>query len=220
MMLPVFLYQLCMILNCLLNFLRFNADVPLRGGCGTVLKEPLHQRYVKAVCVVDFRCVPLAEAVGTDTLVPQVIADNVKLLLHRPFCDGKHKVVPADAVPQTVIFHVLLNHQRNREDTLLSCLLLHHFQAEAVAIPYHITEPQLQNVTDTQAQVPFQHKGCCDTLIGAAAGEPFPHGLDDFFVLLRGQSLGFLVHGYASNSESSYLCAAFVRLLRVAGGTH
>ena len=63
------LYQLCMILNCLLNFLRLNADVPLCGGCGTVLKEPPHQCYVKAVCVVDFRCVPLAEAVGTDTLV-------------------------------------------------------------------------------------------------------------------------------------------------------
>ena len=47
------LYQLCMILNCLLNFLRLNTDVLLRGGCGTVLKEPLHQRYVKAVCVVD-----------------------------------------------------------------------------------------------------------------------------------------------------------------------
>ena len=84
------LYQLCMILNCLLNSLWLNADVPLRSGCGTVLKEPLHQRYVKAVCVVDFRCVPLAETVGTDTLVPQVIADNVKLLLHCPFCDGKH----------------------------------------------------------------------------------------------------------------------------------
>jgi hypothetical protein len=33
-------------LNCLLNFLRFDADVSLRGGCGTVLKEPLYQRYV------------------------------------------------------------------------------------------------------------------------------------------------------------------------------
>lgn len=65
------LYQLCMILNCLLNSLWLNADVPLRSGCGTVLKEPLHQRYVKAVCVVDFRCVPLAEAMGTDTLAPR-----------------------------------------------------------------------------------------------------------------------------------------------------
>ena len=209
-----------MILNCLLNLLRFDADVSLRGGCGTVLKEPLHQCYVKAVCVVDFRCVPLAEAVGTDTLVPQIVADNVKLFLHGPFGDGKHKVVPADAVSQTVILHVLLNDQRNREDTPLSCLLLHHFQSETVAIPNHITGAQFENVADAQAQVSFQHKSCCDTLIGAAAGEPFPHGLDDFFVLLCGQRLGFLVHGCPSNSESSYLCAALVRLLRVAGGIH
>ena len=105
-----------MILNCLLNFLWLNADVPLRGGCGTVLKEPLHQRYVKAVCVVDFCCVPFAETVGTDTLVPQIVADNAKLLLHCPLCDRKHKVIPADAIPQTVILHVLLN-VTERSDT-------------------------------------------------------------------------------------------------------
>jgi len=70
-----------MILNCLLNLLRLNADVPLCGDCAAVLKEPLHQCYVKAVCVVDFRCVPLAEAVGTDTLVPQIIADKLQLQL-------------------------------------------------------------------------------------------------------------------------------------------
>ena len=37
-----FLYQLYVILNCLLDFLRLNADVPLRGSCAAVLKEPLH----------------------------------------------------------------------------------------------------------------------------------------------------------------------------------
>ena len=187
-------YQICMILYCLFDLLRFNANVSLCGTCTAMLKKPLHKCYIVAIGIVDLRCVPFAEAVGTDTLVPQVIADNVKLLLHRPFCDRKHKVVPTDAVSQTVILHVLLNDQRNREDTPLSCLLLHHFQSEAVAIPNHITKPQLQKVTDTLAQVTFLHKGCCDTLIGAAAGEPYPHGLDDFFVLLRGQSLGFLIH--------------------------
>ena len=116
-----------MILNCLLNFLRLNADVPLRGGCTAVLKEPLHQCYVKAIGIVDFGCVPFAEAVGTDTLVPQIITDNVKLLLHCPLCDRKHKVIPADAVSQTVVLHVLLNDQRNSEDTLFPRLLLHHF---------------------------------------------------------------------------------------------
>ena len=59
-----------MILNCLLNSLRLNADVSLGGGCTAVLQEPLYQRNIEAVGIVDFRSVPLAEAVGADTLVP------------------------------------------------------------------------------------------------------------------------------------------------------
>ena len=71
-----------MFLDCLLNFLWLNADISLGGGGTAVLKESLHECYVKAVCILDFRCVPLAETVGADTLVPQIMADNVKLLLH------------------------------------------------------------------------------------------------------------------------------------------
>ena len=66
----VALYQLCMILNCLLNSLRLNADIPLGGGSGTMLQKPLHQRNIEAVGLVYLRCIPLAETVGTDTLVP------------------------------------------------------------------------------------------------------------------------------------------------------
>lgn len=159
------LYQLCMVLNCLLNSLGFDADVPLGGGSGTVLQQSLDKGNVEPVFVVDFRCIPLAEAVGTDAINVQIVAHDFQLLLDCPFCDGKHKVVPTDAVSQTVILHVLLNDQWNREDTPLSCLLLYYFQPEAVAIPNHITEPQLQNVTDTQAQVAFQNKGCCDSKV-------------------------------------------------------
>ena len=79
------LQELSMVLDCRFDLLRLDADVPLRGGGGTMLQQPLHQRYVKAVCVVDFRCIPLAEAVGTDTLVPQVIAHDFQLLLDCPF---------------------------------------------------------------------------------------------------------------------------------------
>ena len=57
------------------------------------------------------------------------ITENVKLLLHGPFCDWKHQVVPADSISQTVILHILLNHHRNWEDPPLSCFLFHHFQA-------------------------------------------------------------------------------------------
>ena len=69
-----------MILNCLLNPLRFNADVPLRGGSTAVLKEPLHQCYVKAVGVVDFRCVPLAETVDADIRISMISRNCSKAL--------------------------------------------------------------------------------------------------------------------------------------------
>ena len=59
-----------MILNCLLDPLRFNADVPLRGGGGTVLQKPLHQGNIEAVGLVYLRGIPLAETVGADALVP------------------------------------------------------------------------------------------------------------------------------------------------------
>jgi len=58
------------ILNCLLNSLRLNTDIPLRGGGGTVLQKPLHQGNIEAVGLVYLRGIPLAETVGADALVP------------------------------------------------------------------------------------------------------------------------------------------------------
>lgn len=55
--------------NCLLNPLRLDTDVPLCDLCAAVLKEPLNQSNVAAVGLVDFRCVPLTEAVSADALV-------------------------------------------------------------------------------------------------------------------------------------------------------
>ena len=59
-----------MILNGLFDPLWLNADVTLRGGGTTVLQQPLDQCNIEAVGRVYLRCVPFAEAVGTDTLVP------------------------------------------------------------------------------------------------------------------------------------------------------
>ena len=108
-----------MILNCLLNSLRLNADIPLRGGGGTMLQKPLHQRNIEAVGLVYLRCIPLAEAVGTDALIAQIVAYTPKLLLYCPFCDRENQVIAPDAAAQAVILHVLLNHQRNCKDTPL-----------------------------------------------------------------------------------------------------
>lgn len=75
-MTPCLLYQLCMVLNCGFNLLWLNADVPLCSGCAAVLQQPLHQRNIKAVCIVDLRCVPLAEAVRADPLKVQIVAHD------------------------------------------------------------------------------------------------------------------------------------------------
>ena len=171
-----------MVLNCLLNSLWFNADVPLGCGCGTVLQQSLDKGNVETVIVVDFRCVPLTEAVGADAINVQIVADDFQLLLDCPFRNRENQFIAPDAVAQTVVLNVLLNDKGNCEESALACLLLHHFQTVAVCIPYDIARAQFQNVADAQAQVPFQHKGGCDALIGAAAAEALLHGLDDFGV--------------------------------------
>ena len=58
-----------MVLNCLLYPLRFDADVSLGSGGGTVLQESLHQSNIASVGLVDFCSVPFAEAVGADALI-------------------------------------------------------------------------------------------------------------------------------------------------------
>ena len=184
-----------MVLNCLLNTLGFDADVPLGGGSGTVLQQPLDKGNVEPVFVVDFRCVPLAEAVGADALKAQIVAHDFQLLLDCPFRNGENQFIAPDAIAQTVVLNVLLNDKGNCENSALARLLLNHFQSVSVCVPHDIARAQFQNIADAQAQVPFQNKGGCDALIGSATTEPLLHGLDDFGVLLCGQSLGFLVHG-------------------------
>ena len=66
-----------MLLYCLLNSLRLYADIPLCGGCTAMLKEPLHQCYIVAIGIIDFCGIPLAKAVGADSLEAQVITDNM-----------------------------------------------------------------------------------------------------------------------------------------------
>ena len=65
-----------MVFYGLLNPLWLNADVSLGGGSGTVLQQPLDKGNVESVIVVDFRCIPLAEAVGADAINVQIVAHD------------------------------------------------------------------------------------------------------------------------------------------------
>ena len=129
-----------MVLNCLLNTLGFDADVPLGCGSGTVLQQPLDKGNVEPVFVVDFRGVPLAEAVGADALIAQIVAHDFQLLLDCPFRNGENQFIAPDAVAQTVVLNVLLNDKRDSKCPALAGLLLNHIQSESVTIPDDITQ--------------------------------------------------------------------------------
>ena len=131
------LYQLRMPFNGLFYPLWLNADVPLCGGCGAVLKQPLDKGNVITVILVDFRCVPFAEAVSADAVKAEIITDDGKLFLYCPLCNGKNQLIWSDAVAQTVILDVLLNDEGNGEDASLAGLLLCDLKAVSVAIPHN-----------------------------------------------------------------------------------
>lgn len=189
-----FSYQLRMSFNRLFDPLRFDADITLRDGCAAVLQQTLDKRNVIPVVLVDLRGVPFAEAVSADVLIAEVVTDTGKDLLYFPRRDGENQITVSDAIAQTVILDVLLNHERDREDTLLSRLLLDDGQAEASAVVHNVTGTQTHDVADPQAEVPFEHERRGDTLIGTAAAKAFAHGRDDFLVLFRRESGCFLVH--------------------------
>ena len=84
-----------------------------------MLQQPLYKGNIEPIGLVYLRSVPLAEAVGTDALIAQIVAYTPKLLLYCPFCDRENQVIAPDAAAQAVILHVLLNHQRNWKDTPL-----------------------------------------------------------------------------------------------------
>ena len=92
--------------------LRFYAYIPLRHRRTAMLQESLNEGDIIAICLVNFSSIPLAEAVGADALIAQVIADTGKLLLDCPGTDGEKKVCFFDAVAQAVVLYILLDTMR------------------------------------------------------------------------------------------------------------
>ena len=87
-----------MLLNSLFDPLWLDANIPLSGGSAAVLQQSLNQDDVVTVGLVDLGSVPLAETVGADALVAQVVADDVQLFLDHPLCNGKDGLCPANAI--------------------------------------------------------------------------------------------------------------------------
>ena len=70
-----------MSLNCPFDFLLLDPNVSLCDGSGRVLQELLDKGDIVVAVLVDFRSVELAEAVGADTEDPQIVTDQLQLLL-------------------------------------------------------------------------------------------------------------------------------------------
>lgn len=201
-----------------LDPLRLNADISLCRSGGAVLQKPLHQGNVITTVFVNLRSVPFAEAVSADALKAQIVADDFQLLLDGSFGQRKNQLVAAEAVPQAIVFDVLLDHQGDCENAALPGLLFHNLKAVSVTVQNNVTETELDNVADPQAKVPLQHKSRRNTLIGAAAAKALLHGLDNLFVLLRSESLCLLVHSRLQKQKvrkirrsSSFICG--IRLI-------
>jgi len=183
-----------MLLYGIFYALRFDANVPLCGGGAAMLQQSLNQDNIIAIGLVDLCGIPFSEAVGADILIAQIIADDPKLLLDRALRDWKDDVRSSDTVAQAVVLDVLVEHQRDGENPALAGFLLHDLQPVTVAIPDDIAQSEFQNVADPKPQVALQNQRRSDAIIGSAARETFPHGLNDLFVLLCGQCFCFLIH--------------------------
>lgn len=175
--------------------LGLDAYVTLGDGGGAVLEQLLDKDDVTAVGLVDFRGVPLPEAVGADALIAQIVTHQPQLFLDGTLCDGEHPFVPADSVAEAVIFHVLPNDQRNGEHPCFAGFLLGDFEAEPVSVPDNVAQTQLQDIADPQPQIGLQNQCGGDALIGTTAGEASLHSADNLLILLCGECPCFLVHG-------------------------
>ena len=112
---------------------------------------------------------------GADALIAQIVAHNGKLLLDCPLGDGEKELGASDGITQSVVLQILLDDEGDGEDPLLACFLFHDGKPIPVAVLHYISKPEPQNVADTQAKVPFQHKGGGDTLIRVKACEALFH---------------------------------------------
>ena len=174
--------------------LRLDADIALCRACTAVLQEALNEGNVAAVSFVNLRSIPLAEAVGADALVAQIIADDGKLFLYGSLADGENALCRLDAAAKAVVLNILLNDERDCENALLACLLFGYLQSVSVPIPDDIAKPQPENIADAQAQIALQHKRRRYALIRSAAAEALLHRLNYLAVLLCRERYGFLIH--------------------------
>ena len=183
-----------------LDALRLDTDIALRDGRTAVLQKPLDEGNVAVVVLIDFRRVPLPEAVGADALIAKVVADVGEVLLHSPCRERKHPLVRAEALAQAVVVHVLVKYQRHGKHPTLAGLLFPDREPVAPAVVHNVRQAELENITDPQTEVSLQHQRRGDAFVWAKERAPGFHRGNDLPVLLCGQRGRFLVHKHPPSS--------------------
>ena len=128
--------------DSVLDLFRLDSDVPLGGCCVSVLQKVLHQGNVAIVILIDLRGIEFPEAMGTNTLIAQVIAGLLQDHLDIPHRDREDPLLPADAVPVAVVLDELLQDHRHGESALLLGFLLGDVKPVPVAVPDDVAEPK------------------------------------------------------------------------------
>ena len=147
------------------------------------------------MAVLVYLCgVELAEAVGADACIAQVVTDQLQLLLDGSGGDGKDQLMGRNLIVQAVAADVLIESKRNGEGSGLLGLLLHDGQAVSSSILHDIHEPQFGDIGNPQSQVSLQDQSCGNSRVGTASCKALLHGADNLLILFLGQGDGFLVH--------------------------
>lgn len=164
-----------MSLNRLFDPLGFHTDITLRDRRAAVLKQPLHERDIVTVVLVDFGGVPFSETVCTDSIIPKIITNKLDLLLDSPFCYWEDQIGWLDAISQAIILDILLNNKWNSKDSVFPGFLLYDIQAVPVTVTNDVGEMETQDVADPEPQIRLQYKSRRNPLIRAAATKALLH---------------------------------------------
>lgn len=123
---------------------------------------------------------------GTDTVITQIVTNELKLPLHGSLSNGEYPGCVADLVTQAVILNILRYDERDSKHPALACFLFDDLKAVSLTVSNNVAWAEAHNIADTQAQIALQNKGGCYSFIGTATTKACFHSLYDFFVLVGG----------------------------------
>ena len=136
---PLFLYvQKQVVSNGLFDFPLLYADITLCDGGRAVLQKVLDEDNVVIVRPVYLRCVPLAERMGADAVIAEIVTDFAQMLLYLRRGERDNHSVRCNLMVNAIDTQELIERKRNSEGSGFSGLLFRDGQAVAFPVLYNI----------------------------------------------------------------------------------